>query len=85
MDAIDRHGGERQPKSGQVRPARIKRHARHEEHPFLGCSFQQVTRIDPTDWRAEMALHDELFKQLAYHLPAALTATKTRIEARLAT
>jgi len=24
-----------------------------------------------------------LFKQLAYHLPAALTATKARIEARL--
>ena len=51
---------------------------------FSPAQFQQVTSIDPAAWHAELALHDELFRQLAYHLPAALTATKGRIEARLA-
>ena len=32
----------------------------------------------------ELKLHDELFAQLAHHLPAALPAVKARIEARLA-
>ena len=33
-------------------------------------------------WRGELALHDELFEQLAHHLPAELPqATKARIEA----
>ncbi len=50
---------------------------------FSPAQFQQVTSAEPAAWRAELALHDELFKQLAYHLPAALTATKARIEARL--
>jgi phosphoenolpyruvate carboxykinase (GTP) len=31
-----------------------------------------------------MKLHDELFAQLAHHLPAALPAVKARIEERLA-
>jgi phosphoenolpyruvate carboxykinase (GTP) len=31
-----------------------------------------------------MLLHDELFRQLAWHLPAELPATKARIEERLA-
>jgi hypothetical protein len=30
-----------------------------------------------------MALHGELFKLLAHHLPEELRATKSRIEARL--
>ncbi len=51
---------------------------------FSAAQFQQVTSIDPEAWRAELVLHDELFKQLAYHLPAELTATKARIEERLA-
>ena len=42
-----------------------------------------VTRIDVAEWKAEMALHSELFTQLSYHLPEALTATKAKIEARL--
>ena len=41
-------------------------------------------RIDRAEWQAEMKLHDELFAQLAFHLPAELPATKARIEARLA-
>jgi phosphoenolpyruvate carboxykinase (GTP) len=51
---------------------------------FSPAQYAQVTSIDPAAWRAELRLHDELFRQLAYHLPAALTATKVRIEARLA-
>ena len=46
--------------------------------------FNTVTSIDKADWLKELALHDELFKQLAHHLPAALTATKAAIEKRLA-
>ena len=38
----------------------------------------------PTIRALELALHDELFAQLAHHLPAELSATKSRIEARLA-
>jgi phosphoenolpyruvate carboxykinase (GTP) len=51
---------------------------------FSPAQYQQVTSIDPEAWRAELTLHAELFKQLAYHLPAELTATKARIEERLA-
>ncbi|MDB5893577.1 MAG: phosphoenolpyruvate carboxykinase, partial [Rhodoferax sp.] len=35
-------------------------------------------------WQKELALHAELFAQLAYHLPQELEATKARIESRLA-
>jgi phosphoenolpyruvate carboxykinase (GTP) len=51
---------------------------------FSPAQFQQVTSIDPEAWRAELALHDELFRKLAYHLPAELTATRAAIESRLA-
>lgn len=51
---------------------------------FSPAQYQQVSSIDPTAWHAELALHDELFKQLAYHLPVELTQTKARIEERLA-
>ena len=50
---------------------------------FTAAQYEQVTYIDPTAWTAELRLHDELFKQLAYHLPAELTATKAAIEQRL--
>jgi phosphoenolpyruvate carboxykinase (GTP) len=50
---------------------------------FSREQFQHVDSIEPQAWEAELVLHDELFKQLAYHLPAALTDTKARIEARL--
>ncbi|MFG6459019.1 phosphoenolpyruvate carboxykinase (GTP) [Roseateles sp. BYS96W] len=51
---------------------------------FTQQQFDTVTRIDATEWRAEMVLHAELFAQLAEGLPAELPATKARIEARLA-
>ena len=51
---------------------------------FSPARFQQVTSIDPEAWQAEMKLHDELFDKLAWHLPPELTATKARIEERLA-
>ncbi|MEO8124348.1 MAG: hypothetical protein ABI633_09895, partial [Burkholderiales bacterium] len=51
---------------------------------FPPARFQQVTSIDPEAWHAEMKLHDELFEKLAWHLPRELTATKARIEERLA-
>ncbi len=51
---------------------------------FPPARFQQVTSIDPEAWQAEMKLHAELFDKLAWHLPKELTATKARIEERLA-
>jgi phosphoenolpyruvate carboxykinase (GTP) len=51
---------------------------------FSAAQYQQVTGVDPSAWRQEVALHGELFEQLAYHLPAALVATKSAIEKRLA-
>ena len=50
---------------------------------FSAAQYEQVTSIDADAWRVELKLHDELFKQLAYHLPAELTAVKARIEQRL--
>ena len=52
---------------------------------FSPAQFDQVTSIDPAAWRAELQLHGELFEQLAYHLPAEMSATKSRIEKRLGT
>lgn len=51
---------------------------------FSLAQFDTVTRIDTTEWQAEMKLHDELFAQLGAKVPAALPQTKARIEARLA-
>jgi phosphoenolpyruvate carboxykinase (GTP) len=51
---------------------------------FSPEQFDTVTRIDGAEWQAEMKLHDELFTQLAHHLPAELPAVKARIEERLA-
>lgn len=51
---------------------------------FTREQFDTVTRIDAAEWHAELKLHDELFAQLAHHLPAALPAVKARIEERLA-
>ena len=50
---------------------------------FNAAQYEQVTSLDVAAWHAELRLHDELFKQLAYHLPAELTATKAAIEQRL--
>ena len=51
---------------------------------FSRAQFDSVIGIDPAAWKQELALHAELFEQLAYHLPPELPATKARIEARLA-
>jgi phosphoenolpyruvate carboxykinase (GTP) len=51
---------------------------------FTRAQYEQVTRIDTAAWATELGLHAALFEQLAHHLPAALTATKTKLEKRLA-
>ena len=51
---------------------------------FTRAQFDQVTSIDAAAWKTELGLHAELFQQLAYHLPAEMTATKAAIEQRLA-
>ena len=50
---------------------------------FSPAQYLHVTGIDPAAWRQELALHGELFEQLAYHLPTPLIATKVAIEIRL--
>ncbi len=45
--------------------------------------FASVIGIDRAAWRDELALHGQLFEQLAYHLPEPLRATRARLEARL--
>ncbi len=52
--------------------------------PFAREQFQSVMGIDRTAWVEELKLHQQLFDQLAHHLPAELPATKARIEQRLA-
>jgi len=51
---------------------------------FTPQQYATVTGIDKAEWAQELALHDELFKQLAHHLPQALPETKARIQQRLA-
>ena len=50
---------------------------------FTQEQFKTVTHIDKAAWVEELKLHDELFSQLAYKLPAALPQTKAAIEKRL--
>jgi phosphoenolpyruvate carboxykinase (GTP) len=52
--------------------------------PFSAEQFQNVTSIDKAAWQAELKLHEELFQQLAHHLPKELPAIKASIEQRLA-
>ena len=51
---------------------------------FTAEQFANVTSIDKAAWQSELKLHEELFTQLAHHLPQALTDTKAQIEKRLA-
>ncbi len=51
---------------------------------FSPAQYQQLSGVDAAAWKHEVALHGELFEQLAYHLPASLLATKAALEARLA-
>ena len=51
---------------------------------FSQEQFQSVIGVDTAAWTQELKLHEELFQQLAYHLPAEMPATKAKIEQRLA-
>ena len=51
---------------------------------FTREQFDSVIGVDKAAWDKELVLHQELFDQLAFHLPAELPATKARIEQRLA-
>ncbi|AIO65259.1 phosphoenolpyruvate carboxykinase (GTP) [Burkholderia oklahomensis] len=51
---------------------------------FSPAQFEQVTSMDPAEWRDELALHAELFDKLNERLPGSLAETKAKIEARLA-
>ncbi len=50
---------------------------------FTPDQFNTVTSIDKAAWVEELKLHDQLFQQLAYHLPKELGETKAQIEKRL--
>ena len=50
---------------------------------FSQAQFDSVTSLDKGAWKQEFALHDELFTQLAYHLPKELVETKAKLEQRL--
>ncbi|VBF78253.1 phosphoenolpyruvate carboxykinase (GTP) [Burkholderia pseudomallei] len=61
---------------------------RYEDLHWAGLAFSpaqyaQVTSMNPDEWRAELALHAELFNKLSARLPDALAETKARIEKRL--
>jgi phosphoenolpyruvate carboxykinase (GTP) len=49
---------------------------------FSRAQYEQVTSIDKDAWKTELGLHHGLFKQLAYHLPGEIAATKSRLETR---
>ncbi len=51
---------------------------------FSAEQFHTVTSMDQAAWRAELKLHEELFTQLAHHLPKELLDNKARLEERLA-
>jgi phosphoenolpyruvate carboxykinase (GTP) len=51
---------------------------------FTAEQFATVTSIDKAALQEELALHTELFKQLAHHLPKELSDTKAEIERRIA-
>jgi phosphoenolpyruvate carboxykinase (GTP) len=51
---------------------------------FTREQFDSVIGIDRAAWQQELAMHDELFKQLAWHLPKPLTDVRARIASQLA-
>ena len=68
-------------------PAALASSAQTSTNARYGMVVQskgKVTRIDKADWAQEMTLHNELFAQLAYHLPKELVDTKAQLEKRLA-
>ncbi|MBU9579908.1 phosphoenolpyruvate carboxykinase (GTP) [Ralstonia mannitolilytica] len=50
---------------------------------FTAEQFAKVISLDAAAWKEELALHEELFAQLAHGLPQALPAAKSRLEDRL--
>jgi len=78
---------------------RIEGHAQGDEHVFgvspryeelswdglnfTAEQFAKVISLDAAAWKQELALHDQLFTQLAQGLPQALPDAKARLEARL--
>jgi phosphoenolpyruvate carboxykinase (GTP) len=50
---------------------------------FTKAQFETVISVDDAAWRAELALHAELFDTLQQNLPPALRDTKTAFEERL--
>jgi phosphoenolpyruvate carboxykinase (GTP) len=61
----------------------------YEELNWTGLNFSKeqfanVTSMDKAAWVAELKLHEELFTQLAHHLPTELTSAKAALEKRLA-
>ena len=45
---------------------------------------ERVVGVDTSAWLAELALHDDLFRTLAHHLPSELSDTKATLRNRLA-
>jgi phosphoenolpyruvate carboxykinase (GTP) len=43
-----------------------------------------VSSVDGAAWADELGLHDELFRQLAHHLPAELPEVRRRLAVRFA-
>ncbi|MGM3274940.1 phosphoenolpyruvate carboxykinase (GTP) [Ralstonia sp. 24A2] len=50
---------------------------------FTAEQFAKVISVDAAAWQQELALHDQLFTQLAHGLPQALPEAKARLEGRL--
>jgi phosphoenolpyruvate carboxykinase (GTP) len=62
---------------------------RHEDLDWSGLDFdraryEKVTSLDPAAWAAELALHEDLFGQLANGLPSELPEVRRRIADRFA-
>ncbi|GAC1548020.1 MAG: phosphoenolpyruvate carboxykinase (GTP) [Collimonas sp.] len=51
---------------------------------FSEEQFDRITAIDKAAWKAETALHTELFDKLKYHLPKELADVKLALEKQLA-
>jgi phosphoenolpyruvate carboxykinase (GTP) len=62
---------------------------RYEDLDWSGLAFGRerfdlVIGIDRDAWQQELAMHDELFHKLAWHLPAQFAGVRERIATRLA-
>ena len=73
--------------SGEVNPFGLT--PRYGDLDWSGLDFDParyalVSSVDRDAWTGELALHDELFRQLAHRLPAELPEVRRRIAARLA-